>query len=91
MVPEFDSPGMRLPAKWVISCLAAEQANLRSHRCTVAGHALSWQGYPVLTDCYDSQGRPTDKKGPMDPTRNETLSLMWRLFREGAMSEGHGI
>ena len=51
-----------------------------------AGHTASWgKGYPeLLTDCYDSQERPTGLKGPINPARNETYALLWKLLREAA-------
>ena len=36
------------------------------------------------TDCYDSQERPTGLKGPINPARNETYALLWKLLREAA-------
>ncbi len=51
-----------------------------------AGHTASWgKGYPeLLTDCYDAQERPTGVKGPINPARNETYALLWKLLREAA-------
>ena len=51
-----------------------------------AGHTASWgKGYPeLLTDCYDAQERPTGLKGPVNPARNETYALLWKLLREAA-------
>ena len=51
-----------------------------------AGHTASWgKGYPeLLTDCYDAQERPTGLKGPINPARNETYALLWKLLREAA-------
>lgn len=51
-----------------------------------AGHTASWgKGYPeLLTDCYDTEERPTGLKGPINPARNETYALLWKLLREAA-------
>ena len=51
-----------------------------------AGHTASWgKGYPhLLTDCYDATEQPTGAKGPINPARNETYALLWKLLREAA-------
>ncbi|KAK9799837.1 hypothetical protein WJX73_007713 [Symbiochloris irregularis] len=48
------------------------------------GHTLAWgKGYPdLLVDCCDAQGQPTGAKGPMNPARNGTYTLLWSLLRE---------
>ena len=55
-------------------------------RTLFAGHTASWgKGYPeLLTDCYDAQERPTGVEGPVNPARNETYALLWKLLREAA-------
>ena len=56
------------------------------HGFWAAGHTASWgKGYPeLLTDCYDAQERPIGVKGPINPARNETYALLWKLLREAA-------
>lgn len=71
--------GVRGFYSWWSHCATAPSCLLRH-----AGHTLSWgQGYPeLLTDCFDSQGKPTGQKGPLNPARNETYGMLWTLIRE---------
>lgn len=50
------------------------------------GHTRSWgQGYPeILTKCYDENGDPNGKLGPIDPTRNKTYTFLAKFFKEVA-------
>lgn len=48
------------------------------------GHTQSWgKGHPeILADCYDSRGRKTGRKGPLDPTKHATYALLRKLIEE---------
>ncbi|KAJ8682972.1 hypothetical protein QAD02_018764 [Eretmocerus hayati] len=50
------------------------------------GHTISWgQSHPeLLTPCYGSDGHPSGKYGPMDPTRPAVLSFVRAVLSEVA-------
>lgn len=52
----------------------------------MAGHVASWgKGHPeLLTPCYDPQGQPTGRLGPLNPVENSTYNTLWLLLREVA-------
>lgn len=48
------------------------------------GHTLSWgPGQPgLLTSCYESNGKPNGKFGPIDPSHNNTFKFLSQFFGE---------
>lgn len=49
-----------------------------------SGHTQSWgKGHPeLLADCYGEDGRRKGRKGPLDPTRRGTYTLLRGLLQE---------
>ena len=48
------------------------------------GHTKSWEaGQPgLLTQCEDSEGKPVDTYGPMDPVEQKTYDFLSLFYDE---------
>jgi len=48
------------------------------------GHTRSWGrgDLRLLTECHDERGQPTGEVGPLDPTRQHTYTVLWRVLQE---------
>jgi len=48
------------------------------------GHTWSWgrDENGLLTECYDNQGKPSGRQGPIDPSHEQNFEFIKKLFTE---------